>query len=106
MSVFFLFIKAQPFPQGNVLRVPGGDENASVQVRNMTSNDCEFAAKMTVESFEGKFEWAVGKGNIENMKRAEEEHHSRMSEIYHEIFIATVDGRPAGLLQLKFSNSV
>ncbi|XP_005102497.1 uncharacterized protein LOC101855882 [Aplysia californica] len=88
----------QPFSEG----VPVKSFPNGVEVRTMKVEDSEFAGRILVEGFESKFIHAVGKRNLDKVMEASSIDHRSMGSIYHRIFIATVDGQPAGLMELKF----
>jgi hypothetical protein len=73
-----------------------------VSVRTMLQSDAEFAGRMAVEAFRGKYEWAVGKNRIEGLIQAETEAHSLMSDDFDRILIGEFEGQQAGLVMLKF----
>ncbi|XP_077865062.1 uncharacterized protein LOC144350870 [Saccoglossus kowalevskii] len=73
-------------------------------IKNMTVDDCEFAAIMTVEAFRSKLEWAVGKHRLEDFTRLMTQSYQCSPEIYPRYFIAIYKENKAGLIALRLKN--
>ncbi|XP_078001463.1 uncharacterized protein LOC144453964 [Glandiceps talaboti] len=77
-----------------------GEDGGPVSIRNMTSADSNFAARVTVESFRSKFEHAVGRRNINAVTALHTTDYANSPNVYNRNFVACYEGVPAGHLGL------
>ncbi|XP_035693547.1 uncharacterized protein LOC118427733 isoform X1 [Branchiostoma floridae] len=87
--------------QPTIQTAPGTDPGP-LQVRNMEAQDVDFVAQLLVESFSDKFEHAVGKSRMEGAVQQTTRMLGRSRDVWHRYLIAVYDGRPAGLIVMKF----
>ncbi|ELT94863.1 hypothetical protein CAPTEDRAFT_205365 [Capitella teleta] len=84
---------------------PVSEDASVVDIRTMTLSDAEFAGQLTVEAFRSKFVWATSESKIPNVINGMVEEHKNSQNEYHRMFIASYEGRRAGVLTLKYHNS-
>eukprot|EP00058_Branchiostoma_floridae_P007606 XP_002593094.1 hypothetical protein BRAFLDRAFT_72830 [Branchiostoma floridae] len=92
----------QPGQAQQPIQTAPGTDPGPLQVRNMEAQDVDFAAQLLVESFSDKFEHAVGKSRMEGAVQQTTRMLGRSRDVWHRYLIAVYDGRPAGLIVLKF----
>ncbi|XP_077977411.1 uncharacterized protein LOC144432971 [Glandiceps talaboti] len=78
-----------------------GDDGGPVSIRNMTTADSKFSARVLVEAFRSKFEHAVGRRNIDAVTVLQAKELINSPNIYDRNFVAFYEGVPAGHLGLK-----
>ncbi|XP_066265935.1 uncharacterized protein [Branchiostoma lanceolatum] len=79
-----------------------GTAGGPLQVRNLEAEDIDFVARMLVEAFRDKFEFAVGKSRIETTIQQQASSLSRSPNIWHRYYVALYEGKLAGAMCIVF----
>lgn len=99
-------VTSQPVPQApNYEGQAPGEGPGPVQVRPMVTDDADFVGRMTMEAFEGKMLWAVGKNNMPKLIRGSQDSARLMEPEYYRIFVATYNGERAGMVEIQYHGS-
>ncbi|XP_053396632.1 uncharacterized protein LOC123552723 [Mercenaria mercenaria] len=99
----FNYVTAQP--ESRIGVPPGSVQVNGVTVRNLTDTDwdAEFAGRLTVEAFRGKFAHCVTERKLPiAVKNMTAYHRGQGQAFYNRAFVAELEGRPVGFLQIKF----
>ncbi|XP_078619726.1 uncharacterized protein LOC144886820 [Branchiostoma floridae x Branchiostoma japonicum] len=95
-------VDAQPEPAQSPVQTAPGTEPGPLQIRNMEEQDVDFVGRMLVETFSDKFEHAVGKSRMEGAVQQNTKMYGRSKDVWHRYLVAVYEGRPAGVMALKF----
>ncbi|XP_053398045.1 uncharacterized protein LOC128556563 [Mercenaria mercenaria] len=94
-------------PQSSTEAPPGSVPVNGVTIRNLkdSQQDAEFAGRLKIEAFKGKYVYNITERKLPiAIKNLAANHRGQDQAFYNRTFVAELEGRPVGLLQLKFKD--
>ncbi|XP_078618531.1 spermidine/spermine N(1)-acetyltransferase-like isoform X4 [Branchiostoma floridae x Branchiostoma japonicum] len=101
---------AEPVAPSAVTLQPGttrsrfqtGAEQGPIHIRRVEAQDIEFAARVALEAFHDKVEYAVGKSRMDAAIELTTSILHRSPQLWHRYYVALYEGKLAGTMVIKF----